>query len=661
MNSLFLKMLQARGSEYLTLSEQIIITGTSLKAARFGDPPEQVLVGVDATFPFPELLGLEDIFQAILSGEIANFSLKAIVRLPRDQPPIYFDIYLFAAVEINDQESRLICLLEDATERRVLEQELVQNSNEMNLLVNKLQQAKNYTEKILASIGDVLIVTDAHGIIKTVNRATINLFGYREDELIDQPILLITRYPHFIGSLVATNCITKTGDALAVSFSRSTLEAVNEISPGIVYIGRNITETKRQQERQELQYAIAQILVVSPSLNQSVPNIIETICQYLDWDLGELWMPKSLDNTQLGFIGGWHNPTLSLTELVENQQQICIGYNKGMAGRVWAKGEPDWIIEIADDLEFVAKDLLIDNDLHSAFSFPIIGNSLANKSLPESDDHAREDDLIGCEQIVLGVMTFFSRKSHQLDLDQLQIMKSIGYQLGQYINRKQTEAALYIQQEKTNKLLLNILPKSIANRLKEDEITIADTFDDVTVLFADLVGFTQLSSQVSATELVEILNQVFSEFDRLTELYKLEKIKTIGDCYMVVGGLPERDINHPSAIANMALHMQEIIIEFNEITKHQLSLRIGINTGSVIAGVIGLKKFIYDLWGDTVNIASRMESQGLPNLIQVTPTSYDRLKEDYRFSERGPIMVKGKGEMKTYILEGRKYGQLFDT
>ncbi|EAW37067.1 adenylate/guanylate cyclase domain-containing protein [Lyngbya sp. PCC 8106] len=210
------------------------------------------------------------------------------------------------------------------------------------------------------------------------------------------------------------------------------------------------------------------------------------------------------------------------------------------------------------------------------------------------------------------------------------------------------------EQEKSEQLLLNILPKAIAERLKRGESTIADSFDDVTVLFGDIANFTNLSADLSPAQLVEILNRIFSLFDELADKYNLEKIKTLGDAYMVVGGLPIPQANHASAIAEMALEMQSIIGQFSLKEGEPLQMRIGINTGPVEAGVIGMKKFTYDLWGDTVNTANRMESHGISGKIQVTAITYERLKEKYLLEERGKITVKGKGEMITYFLTGRK-------
>ncbi|MEM8641744.1 MAG: adenylate/guanylate cyclase domain-containing protein [Cyanobacteria bacterium P01_G01_bin.54] len=217
----------------------------------------------------------------------------------------------------------------------------------------------------------------------------------------------------------------------------------------------------------------------------------------------------------------------------------------------------------------------------------------------------------------------------------------------------QSYEKLIAEMERSEALLLNVLPYSIAQRLKADKKIIADDFAEVTVLFADIVNFTPLSASMPPTELVKMLNQIFSEFDRLVEKHHLEKIKTIGDAYMVVGGLPEPMPNHAETIAKMSLDMQAVLAQFNQTNQRQLSLRIGIHTGSVVAGVIGLKKFAYDLWGDTVNTASRMESHGIPGRIHVTAEVYHVLKKMYQFEAREQITIKGKGQMQTYFLTGR--------
>lgn len=220
--------------------------------------------------------------------------------------------------------------------------------------------------------------------------------------------------------------------------------------------------------------------------------------------------------------------------------------------------------------------------------------------------------------------------------------------------RKQAEIALKAEQDKSERLLLNILPRAIAEQLKQNPQSIAKRFDEATILFADIVDFTTLSTHVTPTELVDLLNLIFSSFDKLAEQHGLEKIKTIGDAYMVVGGLPTPNDCHTHAIANMALEMQHTIAHFKRDDGSPFQLRIGINTGPVVAGVIGIRKFIYDLWGDTVNVASRMEARSVPGKIQVTRDVYDRLHKRYHLEQRGEVEVKGKGMMTTYWLLGRK-------
>jgi class 3 adenylate cyclase len=213
--------------------------------------------------------------------------------------------------------------------------------------------------------------------------------------------------------------------------------------------------------------------------------------------------------------------------------------------------------------------------------------------------------------------------------------------------------ALDLEREKSERLLLNILPASIAARLKETEGVIADGFSDVTVLFADIVDFTRRSERITPEQVVEVLNDLFSAFDQLARERGLEKIKTIGDAYMVVGGLPDPRPDHADAVAEMALAMRAEVAGRSDPSGQPLAIRIGIDTGPVVAGVIGTSRFSYDLWGDTVNTASRMESHGVPGCIQVTARTWERLRDHYRFERRGPIQVKGKGEIVTYFLEGR--------
>jgi class 3 adenylate cyclase len=213
--------------------------------------------------------------------------------------------------------------------------------------------------------------------------------------------------------------------------------------------------------------------------------------------------------------------------------------------------------------------------------------------------------------------------------------------------------ALALEQERSEQLLLNVLPAPIAARLKAGEAVIADAFPEVSVLFADLVGFTRRSQRIGPAQVVATLNELFSAFDRLAQQLGLEKIKTIGDAYMVAGGLPTPRPDHAEAIAEMALAMQAEVARRTDPSGQPLQVRIGIDTGPVEAGVIGTSKFSYDLWGDTVNTASRMESHGIAGCNQVTARTYQRLRDGYRFQRRGPIPVRGMGEMVTYLLVAR--------
>jgi guanylate cyclase len=214
--------------------------------------------------------------------------------------------------------------------------------------------------------------------------------------------------------------------------------------------------------------------------------------------------------------------------------------------------------------------------------------------------------------------------------------------------------SLELEQARSEKLLLNILPAAIATRLKANDMRIADHYDSVTVMFADLINFTQMSEKMPPTQLIDLLSQVFLRFDQLAEKYQVEKIKTIGDAYMVISGAPVECENHAHRIAAMALDMNEALKEVAINTGLDLNMRIGIHTGPVVAGVIGSAKFSYDLWGDTVNLASRMESTCKPNSIQVTQETQKMIQDAYVFSEKSSVEVKGKGIVETYVLLGHK-------
>jgi len=209
------------------------------------------------------------------------------------------------------------------------------------------------------------------------------------------------------------------------------------------------------------------------------------------------------------------------------------------------------------------------------------------------------------------------------------------------------------EQQRSEHLLLNILPAPIAARLKQGEASISDSFEDISVLFADIVGFTRMADGMQPAELVGMLNSLFSAFDTLVEQHGLEKIKTIGDAYMVAAGVPGACPDHAGKMTDLALAMLQATQNFNRRTGRDLQVRIGIHSGPAVAGVIGLHKFSYDLWGDTVNTASRMESHGMAGCIQISESTYQKLGDGYLVEERGSIDIKGKGPLCTWFVTGR--------
>lgn len=271
---------------------------------------------------------------------------------------------------------------------------------------------------------------------------------------------------------------------------------------------------------------------------------------------------------------------------------------------------------------------------------------------------------------IYGTLNFSSQeiRLQKFEVQEKEIIELMAQSLGKAIaadqiemQRQQAVKALRVEQQKSEKLLLNILPHKIAKLLKQAPESIAEQFDEATILFADIVGFTKISTLVKPLELVSFLNQIFSAFDDLALKKGVEKIKTVGDAYMLAGGIPVQRENHVEAIADAALAMQETINNFQLSSTElegkydrQFQIRIGIHTGSVVAGVLGTSKFSYDLWGDTVNVASRMESTGEPGKIQVTEVVYEKLKDCYLLEKRGTVEIKGKGEMVTYWLLGRR-------
>ena len=257
----------------------------------------------------------------------------------------------------------------------------------------------------------------------------------------------------------------------------------------------------------------------------------------------------------------------------------------------------------------------------------------------------------------VGFLFLTSRMLHAYGPATVGLLARIAGQVSVVVEKSRLYEQLLQAQERSERLLSNLLPASIAARLKAKPGPLAEGFDDVTILFADLVGFTGMASQLSPAHLVRMLDGIFSDFDVLADTFGLEKIKTIGDAYMAVAGLPIRREGHAEAAVEMALEMLRVASRYTSPDGSPLRLRIGLNTGPVVAGVIGRQRQQYDLWGDAVNIASRMESQGVPGRIHVAPATRERLQGRYLFEDRGHMQVKGRGEMHTWLVAGRVLGE----
>lgn len=633
-------------------------------------------------------------------------------------------------------------------------------------------------EQVITAMADALFITSNLGKIKKVNRAAQQLFGFSEEELINQPISLIIDdeqvliqaiHQHYFShknfQILEIACRTKTREKRLIAFSCSVIPKKTKGLEDIVYIGRDITARQHREQRTSAQYAITRILSESQTVKQVIPQILQSICQNLGWDLGELWAPSQYIGTSvqghslnavLRCVEIWSSRVIAAREFKAITWQITYTPGVGLPGRIWIRRLPLWIQDITEDRDTRRSQPAAKAGLHAAFGFPILDDSE-----------------------ILGVMVFFSRDVQPKDKSLLQMVGSIGSQISQFIKRKQAEDALveseeryrdlfenandliqsvnasgrflYVnrawretlgyseaeivnmnvfdmihpefkqdclqkfyrvlsgekigqvkaafvtkdgqtiflegninckfvegypvatrgifrnitqrllaeealrhQQEETERLLLNLLPAAISKPLKEETANIVEDIAHVTVLIADIVGFSEIAASMSAIQLVNLLNSIFSTFDRLTEQHGLQRIKTIGDAYIVVGSLRPRRRDHAQAIAQMALQMQTAIALFNTKNNQNFSIRIGIHSGSVMAGVIDLNKFTCNLWEDTVNIASCMESQGIVGKTQVTEDTYKFLCDEFLFEKRGEIEFKGKGKMTTYLLIGRK-------
>ncbi len=420
--------------EYLQINRDFHILDASEQVQRFADSSSEVMLLGDVRLGFPELIGVEDILIDILEGRQEYFEVKEIARTSHFNSPSYIDLYV-----INVQ-GKLIIFFEDATSRMVLQKSLIQKNHETNILLNKLTVSENYLDNILRSIADILLVTNSFGKIKRVNQAAIDLFGYDEAELLNKHIsaIAIIHGEEFLSKRNQGDssdqrkflrncevvCQTKTGDEVFVAFSAAVIQTgINKNSPDLVYIGRDITERKRSLARLSAEHATTQILSESADLEEATPKILEVICQYLGWKLGELWLVDSTANV-LRYVETWHLPSVDIPKFLLVSRQMTFSPNIGLPGCIWGSGQPVWIEDVNIEGSFLQTSTVIQEGLHGGFGFP----------LKNGDE-------------ILGVIIFFSQKIQPVQEDLLTMMTAIGCQIGQFIKRKQAEAALQESEE----------------------------------------------------------------------------------------------------------------------------------------------------------------------------------------------------------------------
>lgn len=465
MHNLLYKLLSLRRLEYLVVDRKLKIQEISLNLQDFAEIPEAVGKGKDVRDSFPELIGIEGILEDLMEERQEEFQLKSITRVLKDGSYLYLDLSILAFTEQANAE-RLIILCEDVTDSITTQQSLVQAANENSIKVDYLAAASDYIDKIINSIGDVLLVTGSSGKIKKLNQAAEKILGYTESELIGKSISMITADEELLRQVsqlppalksecwhqVKVVCQTKIGLKLMLAFSCSTFEtsvtskyADSDSIKDFVYIGRDITEQQRIKNRQKAQYAVTHILSESSSLEIATPKILQAICDSFGWDMGELWTPgpgqketrfgaqKQCENLPqlclplccpieetpgLRRVGVW--PMMrEISEFAQKDQQITFAPGAGLPGAVWRSGCGQWINDIVADRDFLRSGLASQAGVRSGFGFPI---------------HASGQ--------IAGVMTFFSREELPPDEDLLQMMAAVGSQLGQFVKRKYAEQEL---------------------------------------------------------------------------------------------------------------------------------------------------------------------------------------------------------------------------
>jgi len=516
---------------------------------------------------------------------------------------------------------------------------LAQSKEELEIRVEQrtsdLKTSETKYRTLVEAANCIILRRDIAGTIKFINEYGVTFFGFRnQDEM--------------VGKNISGTIIKNTDDTTITDLLNWMGNSTKAPQVSMFQESQNI---RNDGEEVWISWANCPVL-------DGVGRLIEVLSIGID-----ITERKKIESTLEEFVSLQRATFESIADGVVAVDQLghINSYNQRFVDMFSLSPE---ILSINDSdlrLEFLSK-MMIDPELETPESvvgktdYDLIGNPEVANIFRAHDQQIMNSNIPEMHVIQRKLNPDKSGKSIWLDISKLPIIDAEGKTIGvlgvldDITERKLAEEALHSEQEKSEKLLLNILPKAIADRLKQFHGVIADSFESVTVLFADLVSFTKMSSELSPQELVDLLNLIFSNFDTLCEKYGLEKIKTIGDAYMVAGGIPLPTEGHAEAIACMALDMVDKVDELRKLTGKPLQIRIGIHTGAVIAGVIGTQKFIYDLWGDTVNVASRMESHSEVGKIQVTTSTYELLKDKFELVERGAIEVKGKGLMQTYWL-----------
>jgi len=451
--------------EYMVLDKNLVIQTTSANLVRFVEVAEQVSRGSKIIVGFPELIGVEDLLIAVLEGQQESFDLKGIARTDAQGNNIYIDLYCIQEKNKEKQDKKLILFGEDVTERMMLEQRLVQATNETNILLNALGQKQKYINHLIASIPDPLLVTTEKGRIKRINKAAKELFGYEEEELINQPISKIMEEDNLLlqviqyGALsdgellnnIEVNCQTKRGEGISVAFSCSAIQTEIEDLQDLIYVGRDITRSQRAQQRLVAQYTTTRILSESATLAQAIPKLLQAICESMEWDIGEFWRPTKGEESEeitenfnlqeyqgkdnykyLRCVQSWVRQSVNIPEFRAMAKSITVPRGVGLEGKIWESCSSQWIKNVADDGSLIRSKIAAKEGLHGAFGFPI-----------KSDGE------------VLGVIGFYSREEKEIDEDLLQTTAVIGSRLGEFIKRKRAELALQESEERYRDLFEN--------------------------------------------------------------------------------------------------------------------------------------------------------------------------------------------------------------